>query len=43
MLPTDMALKTDPSFQKYAAKYAADEQLFFNVALPLASYAHVVG
>ena len=30
MLPTDMALKTDPEFKKYAAMYAEDEQLFFN-------------
>merc|ERR1719310_1202633 len=29
MLPTDMALKTDPSFSKYAAMYAKDEALFF--------------
>eukprot|EP01090_Pellita_catalonica_P023475 TRINITY_DN970_c0_g1_i1.p1 TRINITY_DN970_c0_g1~~TRINITY_DN970_c0_g1_i1.p1 ORF type:complete len:406 (-),score=103.04 TRINITY_DN970_c0_g1_i1:81-1298(-) len=29
MLPTDMALKTDPEFRKYAEAYAKDEQLFF--------------
>ena len=29
MLPTDMALKTDPAFRIWAEKYAADEQLFF--------------
>jgi hypothetical protein len=30
MLPTDMALKTDPEFRRWAEKYAADEQLFFD-------------
>lgn len=30
MLPTDMALRTDPEFRKWAEKYAADEQLFFD-------------
>lgn len=30
MLPTDLALKTDPIFMKYARKYADDEQEFFN-------------
>lgn len=29
MLPTDMALRDDPAFRKYAEAYAADEQLFF--------------
>jgi catalase (peroxidase I) len=29
MLPTDMALKTDPEFRKYAEMYAKDEELFF--------------
>jgi len=29
MLPTDMALRTDPLFAPTAAAYAADEQLFF--------------
>jgi hypothetical protein len=30
MLPTDMALKTDPEFHKFARAYADDQQLFFN-------------
>lgn len=30
MLPTDMALKTDPEFRKYATMYARDERTFFN-------------
>lgn len=30
MLPTDMCLKTDPEFKKFARMYADDEQLFFN-------------
>jgi len=30
MLPTDMALKTDPQFNVFATKYAADEALFFS-------------
>jgi len=30
MLPTDMALKTDPKFSKYAAVYAQDEKKFFD-------------
>jgi len=29
MLPSDMAIKTDPAFRKVAEEYAADEQLFF--------------
>merc|ERR1719183_2604528 len=29
MLPTDMALKTDPEFRKYAEVYAEDEGKFF--------------
>ena len=29
MLPTDMALKTDPKFKVWALKYAKDEALFF--------------
>jgi len=29
MLPTDMALKTDPVFAQHAAAYAADQALFF--------------
>jgi len=29
MLPTDMALKTDPVFRKYAELYAKNEQKFF--------------
>lgn len=29
MLPTDLALKTDPIFSKYARKYADDEHEFF--------------
>lgn len=29
MLPTDMALKTDPEFRKYAELYANDEHKFF--------------
>ena len=29
MLPTDMALRTDPVFRRYARLYADDEQLFF--------------
>jgi len=29
MLPTDMAIKTDPAFRKVAEEYAADEKLFF--------------
>lgn len=29
MLPTDMALRTDPAFARYAALYARDEQAFF--------------
>jgi catalase (peroxidase I) len=29
MLPTDMALKTDPAFRVFAQRYADDEQLFF--------------
>jgi hypothetical protein len=29
MLPTDMALRTDPVFRRYARMYADDEQLFF--------------
>jgi catalase (peroxidase I) len=29
MLPTDMALKTDPEFKKYAELYANDEHKFF--------------
>jgi len=30
MLPTDMALKTDPQFRVYAELYAKDEAAFFN-------------
>lgn len=30
MLPTDMALKTDPSFRVHAERYAADEAAFFH-------------
>ena len=30
MLPTDMALKTDPSFRQYAQLYARDEKQFFH-------------
>eukprot|EP00750_Incisomonas_marina_P015788 INCI18643.1.p1 GENE.INCI18643.1~~INCI18643.1.p1 ORF type:complete len:598 (+),score=120.47 INCI18643.1:293-2086(+) len=30
MLPTDLALKEDPEFNKFARMYADDEQLFFN-------------
>jgi len=30
MLPTDMALKTDPKFRVFAEQYAKDEALFFN-------------
>jgi len=30
MLPTDMALKSDPQFRVYAELYAKDEQTFFN-------------
>jgi hypothetical protein len=29
MLPTDMAIKTDPAFVQYAREYAKDEELFF--------------
>jgi len=29
MLPTDMALRTDPKFREFAELYAKDEQLFF--------------
>jgi len=29
MLPTDMALKSDPGFRKYAQMYAKDESVFF--------------
>eukprot|EP00008_Paramoeba_atlantica_P010486 CAMPEP_0201492038 /NCGR_PEP_ID=MMETSP0151_2-20130828/32033_1 /ASSEMBLY_ACC=CAM_ASM_000257 /TAXON_ID=200890 /ORGANISM="Paramoeba atlantica, Strain 621/1 / CCAP 1560/9" /LENGTH=398 /DNA_ID=CAMNT_0047878687 /DNA_START=52 /DNA_END=1248 /DNA_ORIENTATION=+ len=29
MLPTDMALKTDPEFRKFTEMYAKDEELFF--------------
>ncbi|KAF5690912.1 heme-binding peroxidase [Fusarium circinatum] len=30
MLPTDMALTTDPEFSKYVRLYAEDKELFFN-------------
>jgi len=30
MLPTDMALKTDPQFRVYAELYARDQEVFFN-------------
>lgn len=30
MLPTDMAIKTDPAFRKVAEVYAADQQKFFD-------------
>merc|ERR1711990_1039228 len=30
MLPSDLCLKTDPSFAKYAQLYAEDERAFFN-------------
>mmetsp|Transcript_14903 Transcript_14903/g.41876 ORF Transcript_14903/g.41876 Transcript_14903/m.41876 type:complete len:416 (+) Transcript_14903:153-1400(+) len=30
MLPSDMALRTDPEFRKYAELYARDEKSFFN-------------
>src|SRR6478735_789833 len=30
MLPTDMALTTDPEFSKYVRLYADDKELFFN-------------
>jgi len=30
MLPTDLALKTDPAFRVFAEQYAKDEALFFN-------------
>ncbi|KAF5985554.1 heme-binding peroxidase [Fusarium coicis] len=30
MLPTDMALTTDPEFSKYVRLYAGDKELFFN-------------
>jgi len=29
MLPTDMALRTDPEFRQYAELYARDEAVFF--------------
>ena len=30
MLPTDMALKTDPAFRVHVERYAADEKVFFD-------------
>jgi hypothetical protein len=30
MLPTDLSLKSDPQFRKFAEAYAKDEQLFFD-------------
>ena len=30
MLPTDMAMKTDPAFRKWTEVYANDEQKFFD-------------
>lgn len=30
MLPTDMALKTDPAFRPWVERYAKDKELFFD-------------